>query len=35
MEEYTLYKLYPFLGEVKMVVTVVLVVQAVNDSCIQ
>jgi len=35
MEQDTLYKLYPFRGEVKIVVTVVLVVQAVNYSWIQ
>jgi hypothetical protein len=35
MEQDTLYKLYPFLGELKMVVIVVLVVQAVSDSWIQ
>jgi len=35
MEQDTLYKFYSFLEEVQMVVTVVLVVQAVSDSWIQ
>ena len=35
MEQDTLYKLYPFRGEVKMVVILALVVLAVNDSWIQ
>jgi hypothetical protein len=32
MEQDTQYKLYPFFGHVKMEVTAVLVVQAVNDT---
>jgi len=35
MEQDTLYKLHLFLGEVKIVVIVLLVVQAVGDSWIQ
>lgn len=35
MEQDTLYKIYPFLGEVQMVVITVLDVQAVSDSWIQ